>query len=60
MRTKGCNLLVSWKEDSTVWVKLSELKHSNPAELAKYCIGNNLQDKPTLAWWYKDVLCHRN
>eukprot|EP00957_Ditylum_brightwellii_P132163 10077067-Ditylum_brightwellii.AAC.1 len=58
--TRGWKLLVSWKDGSTDWVPLSELKHSNPVEIAEYCVGNQLQDEPAFAWWYKDVLRRRN
>jgi hypothetical protein len=38
--TQGWQLLVLWKDKSTSWVKLKDLKASNPVELAEYAVAN--------------------
>jgi hypothetical protein len=38
--TQGWQLLVLWKDKSTSWVKLKDLKASNPIELAEYAVAN--------------------
>ena len=58
--TKGWKLLVEWKDGSTNWVPLKDLKQSNPVELAEYASMNRLLDEPAFAWWAKDVLKRRN
>ena len=54
--TKGWELLVSWKDGSSSWVKLKDLKNSNPVEVAEYAVANRIQEEPAFAWWVKSVL----
>jgi hypothetical protein len=58
--TKGWKLSVEWKDGTTTWVSLSELKASNPVEVAEYAVANRLVEEPAFAWWVKDVLKRRN
>ena len=58
--TRGWQLLVEWKDNSTDWIPLKDLKESNPVELAEYAVSNKLLDEPAFAWWAKDVLRRRN
>jgi hypothetical protein len=58
--TKGWKLCVEWKDGSTSWIPLSELKASNPVEVAEYAVANHLIEEPAFAWWTKDVLRRRN
>jgi hypothetical protein len=38
--TKGWYLKVRWKEGSTTWEMLRDLKESNPVEVAEYAVTN--------------------
>jgi hypothetical protein len=58
--TKGWKLLVSWKDDSTSWVPLKDLKDSFPVETAEYAMVNKILEEPAFAWWAKHVLCKCN
>ena len=49
--TKGWELYVKWKDQSTSWVRLKDLKESNPVELAEYAVANNIQSEPAFKWW---------
>jgi hypothetical protein len=49
--TRGWKLLVEWRDGSTSWVPLKDLKASNPVELAEYALANNLADEPAFKWW---------
>jgi hypothetical protein len=49
--TRGWEILVEWKDGSTDWVSLKDLKESYPVELAHYAMNQNLQDEPAFAWW---------
>ena len=42
-------LCVGEKDGTTAWVQLSELKVSNPVEVAEYVIANKIVVKPALA-----------
>ena len=49
--TKGWWLLVELKNGSTEYVKLKDLKESNPIQVAEYTMANGLLDEPAFAWW---------
>jgi hypothetical protein len=56
----GWKLCVEWKDGMTTWVPSSELKASNPVEVAEYAVANKiLVEEPAFAWWVKDVLRRR-
>jgi hypothetical protein len=40
--TRGWDLQVEWRDGSTTWVPLSELKESNPVEVAEYAVANKI------------------
>ncbi len=44
--TRGWHLLVSWKDGSTSYVPLREMKNSYPVETAKYAVSNKIDTKP--------------
>jgi hypothetical protein len=58
--TVGWHLCVEWKNGSTSWERLADLKESSPVEVAEYAIGKNLQDKPAFVWWVPHVLKKRH
>jgi hypothetical protein len=54
--TKGWELCVAWKDGSTSWVKLSDLKESDPLKVAEYATANKLDQEPAFVWWVPFVL----
>jgi hypothetical protein len=58
--TKGWELLVEWKDGSSTWVPLRELKETNPIEIAEYAIANQIETEPAFAWWVNTVMRKRN
>jgi len=60
MTTQGWHLLVQWKDQSTSWVPLKDLKESNPIEVAEYAVANKIAEEPAFAWWVKPVLRKRH
>jgi hypothetical protein len=58
--TKGWKLLVSWKDGSTSWVPLKDMKDSFPVEVAEYAMVNKIIEEPAFAWWAKQVLRKRD
>jgi hypothetical protein len=44
--TNGCNLCFEWKYGTTSWKRLSDLKGSNPVEVAEYAATKSLLDAP--------------
>ena len=57
--TKGWNLLVSWKDGSTSWVPLKDIKESNPVQVAEYAVANKILEEPAFAWWARHTLKKR-
>jgi hypothetical protein len=43
--TRGWDLQVEWRDGSTTWVPLSELKESNPIEVAEYAGANKIAEE---------------
>jgi Reverse transcriptase (RNA-dependent DNA polymerase) len=58
--TRGWKLCVQWKDGSTSWESLKDLKESNPVEVAEYAVANKLVEEPAFAWWVKPVLRRRD
>lgn len=54
--TKGNQVQIQWKDGSTTWNKLKDVKDSFPVELAEFAIKNDLADEPVLAWWVPRTL----
>jgi hypothetical protein len=49
--TKGWNLCVEWKDGTTSWEHMMDLKESNPVEVAEYSAMKSLIDAPDYVWW---------
>ena len=58
--TKGWFFHIKWKDGSTTWVPLKELKESNPCEIANYVIQNGIDDHPAFKWWVPHTIKKRN
>ena len=58
--TIGWQLNVEWKDGSSDWVALKDLKESNPVEIAEYAVANKLVEEPAFKWWVADVMRRRN
>jgi len=58
--TKGWKLCVKWKDGSTSWEPLKDLKQAYPVQVAEFAISHDLQDLPAFRWWVKDTLKRRD
>jgi hypothetical protein len=58
--TRGWKLCVRWKDDSTSWIPLKDLKESHPVQVAEYAVANKLVSEPAFNWWVKTVLRRRD
>ena len=54
--TKGWELLVSWKDGTSSWVRLADIKESFPLEVSEYAKNNNIINEPAFAWWCYNAL----
>ena len=55
LTTKGWQLLCQWKDGSTNWVALKDMKNSYAMQLVDKAVVNRIDDEPTFAWWVPDV-----
>ena len=58
--TRGWLLCVQWKDGSTSWEKLSNIKECYPVQAAEYAVARELDDEPAFNWWVKQVLRKRD
>ena len=58
--TKGWSLLVNWKDKSSSWVPLKDLKESHAVQVAEYAVGNKIAEEPAFKWWVSPVLRKRD
>ena len=58
--TIGWELLAKWKDGSTDWVSLKNLKESYPEETAEYAVVAKIAMEPAFAWWVPYTLKKRN
>ena len=58
--TRGWKLLVQWRDGTSDWVPLKDLKDSNPVEVAEYAVSNGIDSEPAFHWWVKPTLRRRD
>lgn len=58
--TKGWYLCVEWKDGTTSWVDLKDVKETNPVLLAEYAVANKLVSEPAFQWWVPYTLKKRD
>ena len=47
--TKGWEVNLKWKDGSTTWNKLKDIKDSYPVQLAEYAVENRVSEEPAFA-----------
>ena len=58
--TKGWEVNIKWKDGSTTWNKLKDMKYSHPVQMAEYAMKNRISEEPDFVWWLKFVLRKRD
>jgi hypothetical protein len=58
--TRGCELCCKWKDSSTSWQRLSDLKESHPLQVAEFVFAAQIADEPAFNWWVSWVLKKRD
>jgi hypothetical protein len=58
--TTGWKLCVEWKDGSTSWERLANLKESYPIEVAEYAVAHGIEKEPAFVWWVPYVLRKRD
>jgi GH15 family glucan-1,4-alpha-glucosidase len=57
--TKGRRICVSWKDGTSSWHTLAEIKNSYPLQLAEYAIQHQLDKEAAFIWWIKPTVKHK-
>ena len=58
--TIGWVLLAQWKDGSTNWDSLKDLKESYPVQTAEYAVASKIAMEPAFTWWVLYTLKKRN
>ncbi len=58
--TKGWFIHCRWKDGSTSWEKLSDLKESHPVQVAEFAVQMGVALEPGFNWWVFRVLKKRD
>jgi hypothetical protein len=58
--TRGWKILVEWRDDTSTWMDLKDVKEANPIELAEYAVTNNIDKEPAFGWWVPYVFKKRD
>ena len=54
--TADWQICCQWKDSSTSWEKLSNLKESHPVYIAEFAVVQEIDRKPTFNWWVSTCL----
>ena len=54
--TEGWDLCIQWKDGSTHWLLLKDVKNGYPLETANYEIRNGIHEEPAFKWWVPHTL----
>ena len=57
---RGWDLQVEWKDGTTSWIPLEDLKESNPVQFSEYTITNKISEEPAFAWWVRHLIRRRD
>ena len=49
--TKGWHMCVNWRDGTSTWERLADLKQSNSVEVAEFAIAMDITHQPAFAWW---------
>ena len=58
--TRGWEVCILWKDKSTTWHALKDIKDSYPVELAEFAVENGISHLPAFAWWVPFTLRKRD
>jgi hypothetical protein len=58
--TQGWQLLVEWKDGTSSWVSLKDVKELSPIEAAEYAVANKISEEPAFKWWVEETLRKRH
>jgi len=54
--TQGYQLCVQWKDGSTSWEHLKDMKESYPTQVAEFAISKGIHNLPGFRWWVPQTI----
>ncbi len=60
LSTIGWQVCCQWKDGSTSWKNLADLKESHPLWTAEYDVTQGIDHEPDFNWWVSHVLKKRD
>jgi hypothetical protein len=58
--TKGWLLSVKWKDGTSSWENLCDVKESYPVQCAEYAVARSIDKEPAFVWWVSYTLKTRD
>ena len=58
--TKGWEILLLWKDGSSTWEALKDIKECYPVNLAEFAIQRRIAEEPDFAWWIPHIIKKKN
>jgi len=58
--TQGYLLCVQWKDGSTSWEHLKDMKEAYPTRVAEFAVSQGIQNLPGFRWWVPQALKQKN
>ncbi len=58
--TTGWSMNVQWKDGSTSWIPLKDMKEAHPVETAEFAKARGIDDEPAFSWWVPYTLRKRD
>ena len=58
--TKGWYIQIQWRDGTSSWKKLIDVKESIPVPIAEYAAKMGIDDEPAFAWWVPYTLKKRD
>ena len=60
LTTKGHELRCQWKDGTSTWIPLKDMKESYPIETAEFAVAMDLAESPAFKWWVPHTLRKRD
>jgi hypothetical protein len=58
--TVGWEINVLWRDGTTTWSKLKDVKESHPVQVAEHTAANDMSHLPAFQWWVPCTLKKRD
>jgi hypothetical protein len=58
--TNGYQMCIQWKDGSTSWEHLKDIKEAYPIQAAEFAVTQGIQDLPGSQWWVPQTIKRKN